>query len=320
MPEGKPKILVVDDVAVTAAALEELLSKEGFEVQIARDGAEAIRIAGVLQVDAVLMDVEMPTMDGLQALRLLRSAQGRRYLPVLMMSVHDDPQKRITALRLGADDFLSKPWDPEELIARLRRSLGIRTRFDDLVGETAELHRQSITDGLTQIFNHRYFEERLREEFRRAQRYDDPLALVLLDLDDFKGVNDRFGHQEGDRVLREVAVSLRKCIRDTDVIARYGGEEFALLLPKTHLAGALTVAERVWKDVGALRSGTHAQLRISASIGISGYPNRSVISADQLFRTADEALYRAKREGRNKICLYQQPALFAAADPQAQPN
>jgi two-component system, cell cycle response regulator len=314
MPEGNGRILVVDDTAVTAAGAEELLRKEGFEVRIARDGAEAVRLVTSGDIDAVLMDVEMPGMDGLQALRLIRSNTVRGYLPVLMMSVNDDRGKRITSLRLGADDFIVKPWDPEELVTRLRRSLGVRARFDSLVGETAELHRQSITDGLTQVFNHRYFEERLKEEFRRAQRYDDPLALVLMDLDDFKGVNDRFGHQEGDRILREVAMAIRKCLRDTDITARYGGEEFAILLPKTHLAGALTVAERVWKDIGALRAGPHAQMRVSVSLGISGYPHRSVISGEQLLRTADDALYRAKREGRNKICLFQQPALFSQPD------
>lgn len=303
---------MVDDTQSTTAALEKLLAKEGHDVLGARDGAEAIRLAGSEAVDAILMDVEMPGMDGIQALRILRATQANRYLPVLMMSVNDDRQKRLTAIRLGADDFIAKPWDDEDLVARLGRSLALRGRFDDLANQAAELHRQSVTDGLTQVYNHRFFEERLRDEFRRAQRYDDPLALVLIDLDEFKTVNDRFGHQEGDRVLQDVATSLRKSVRDTDVTARYGGEEFALLLPKTHLAGALTVAERVWKDICSLRAGPGRQAKVTASLGISGYPNRSVLSADQLFRTADDALYRAKREGRNKICLYQQATLFGS--------
>jgi two-component system cell cycle response regulator len=305
------RILVVDDSRATASALEELLRKEGFRVFRASEGAEAVRLATSETIDAVLLDVEMPGMDGLQALRLLRSGKAHRYLPVLVLSVNSDRTRRLTAFQLGADDFIAKPWDDEELLIRLRRSLAVRARFDALAGETAELHQQAITDGLTQVHNHRFFEERLKDEFRRAQRYDDPLALVLLDIDDFKGVNDRFGHQEGDRVLRDVAAAMKKAIRDTDMVARYGGEEFALLLPKTHLAGALTVAERVWKEVGLLKAGVGQAVHVTASLGISGYPNRSVISADQLFRTADDALYRAKREGRNKICLYQQVSLFA---------
>lgn len=312
MGEG-PRILVVDDARATVHALETLLTHEGFRVTAVKDGAEAVRLAASDAVDAVLMDVEMPGMDGLQALRMIRSHRFHRYLPVLMISVNDDREKRLTALRLGADDFIVKPWDDEVLLARLRRSLAVRARFDALANESAELQRQATTDGLTQVYNHRFFEERLKEEFRRAQRYDDPLALILLDVDEFKSVNDRYGHQEGDRVLRDVAAAMKKSIRDTDVVARYGGEEFALLLPKTHLAGALTVGERVWKDVSTLRAGNVEPVRVTASLGISGFPNRSVITADQLFRTADDALYRAKREGRNKICLYQQAALFAAA-------
>jgi two-component system cell cycle response regulator len=306
------KALVVDDSQATAQALAELLRAEGLEVSIAGDGAEAVKRATTEEVDIVLLDVELPGMDGLQALRMLRSTQSQRYLPVLMLSVREDRQKRLTALRLGADDFIQKPWDSEELIARVRRCLQVRARFDDLAVETEELHRLAVTDGLTQVHNHRFFQDRLRDEFRRAQRYDDPVSLILLDIDLFKVVNDKFGHQEGDRVLKLVAECLRKSVRDTDVLARYGGEEFAVLLPKTHLAGALTVAERVWKDVSTVRAGPSAAAKVTASLGVSGYPNRSVVSADQLFRTADDALYRAKREGRNKICLFQQTSLFTA--------
>jgi two-component system, cell cycle response regulator len=304
------RILVVDYSPVTVEALGALLRREGFEVVVAADGAEAVRRAGTESVDLLFLAAELPGLDGLEALRLIRAGQARRYLPVFVLCATEDRKKRVTALELGADDFLLKPWDDPELLARVRRSLAVSARFDALVGETADLHQKAITDGLTQVYNRRFFEERLKEEFRRAQRYDDPLSLVLLDLDEFKSINDRFGHQEGDRVLRDVAAVMRKSIRDTDVVARYGGEEFALLLPKTPLAGALTVAERVWKDVAVLKAGA-PPVRITGSLGVSGFPNRSVSSPEQLFRTADDALYRAKRDGRNKICLHQQPGLFA---------
>jgi diguanylate cyclase (GGDEF)-like protein len=302
MGERPPKVLVADDVQTTALAAQETLERGGFDVLLARDGREAVRLTDSEDVDLALLDLEMPTMDGLQALRLIKSAPTRGYLPVLMMTVRDDHEKRVAAFKLGADDFLVKPLDAEELVARVRRSITLRRRFQELAGQTVELHRKSITDGL-------------KEEFRRAQRYDDPLALVLLDIDEFKMVNERFGHQEGDRVLRLVADAMRRSLRETDVTSRYGGEEFAMLLPKTHLAGALTVAERVWKDVGGLRAGPGGLSRVTASLGISGYPNRSVFTSEQLFRTADDALYRAKREGRNKICLYQQATLFGSEAP-----
>ena len=165
-----------------------------------------------------------------------------------------------------------------------------------------------MTDGLTQVANHRHFQDRLREEFRRAQRYDDPLALILVDLDHFKNVNDNFGHQVGDEVLAAMAACVKAAVRETDFVARYGGEEFAVLLPKTHLAGALTVAERIAADMVGIKAGPNG-LKVTASFGVSGFPGRSVNTSEQLVKTADEALYRAKREGRNKISLFQAPVL-----------
>ncbi|MHB8876832.1 MAG: diguanylate cyclase, partial [Myxococcaceae bacterium] len=251
--ERQARILVVDDSQATAGALAKLLRDGGFAVEVASDGPSALKLAAGSEVDLVLLDVDLGGMDGLQVLRMLRSAEPRRFLPVMMISVKDDRQQRLTAFKLGADDFLHKPWDDEELLARVRRCLSLRRRVDELLDETEKLRQLSVTDGLTQVANHRAFQERLREEFRRAQRYDDPLALILLDLDHFKSVNDQFGHPVGDQVLRAVAASVRESVRETDLVARYGGEEFGVVLPKTHLAGSLTVAERIWRDLGALR-------------------------------------------------------------------
>lgn len=311
MGEPQPTILIVDDSRSTAGALADLLERAGYQVHVETEGPRALQRMTSDEVDLVLLDVELPGMDGLQILRMIRATTQRRYLPVLMVTVHDDAQKRLTALKLGADDVLRKPWDNDELVVRVQRSLQLRRRFDDLLEEAEQLHHLSITDGLTQLHNHRHFQDRLKDEFRRAQRYDDPLALILLDLDHFKDVNDRHGHQAGDQVLRDVGQGIRGAVRDTDMLARYGGEEFAILLPKTHLAGALTVAERIWKSLSGLRMGPGSSIRITASLGVSGFPNRAVLSAEQLLRTADEALYRAKHEGRNKICLYQQVSFFS---------
>ncbi|HYV49599.1 MAG TPA: diguanylate cyclase [Myxococcaceae bacterium] len=290
-------------------ALESLARSEGADVLFAPDGAEGLKVACNHEVDLVLAAADVPGMDGLQVLKKLRDLDHRRYVPVVIVLDGQDPAQKLEALRLGADDVIARPWDEQEVRARIARALLAKQRFDEVLEESARLHRLSVTDGLTSIYNHRYFQDRLREEFRRAQRYDDPLALLLLDLDHFKDINEAHGHEVGDEVLRDLATALRKSVRETDIVARYGGEEFAILLPKTHLAGALTVAERVWREVGALRLGPGQKLRITASLGVSGYPARSVISADRLLRTADEALYRAKHEGRNKICLYQQTPL-----------
>ena len=196
------------------------------------------------------------------------------------------------------------PGVPDELVARVRRCLAIQARMEALASQVGEFQRLSSTDGLTGVHNHRHFQERLREEFRRAQRYDDALSLILLDLDHFKDVNDRFGHAAGDRVLREVASALQQGVRDTDLVARYGGEEFAVLLPRTHLTCALTVAERVRRELRALRPGDEGRLQVTASLGVSSFPHRAVLSPEQLLLTADEALYQAKREGRDRVCLH----------------
>ncbi len=301
-------IIVVADATAAASALRALLEQAGYAVELVADDRSAL--AHAERADLLVLDVELPTAGALEVLKAVRARRDRRHLPVVVVSSADDVAARVAALELGADDFVCKPWHDGELLARVKRCLTLRRRVDHLLERHDELEQLSLTDGLTDLANHRHFHERLRDEFRRAQRYDDPLALVLLDLDHFKAVNDGFGHLVGDEVLREVASSLRKSVRETDFVARYGGEEFAVILPKTHLAGCLTVAERMWSELGRLRLGPRGSVRVTASLGISGYPNRSIVSAEQLLRAADDALYRAKSEGRNKICLYQQAAAF----------
>jgi diguanylate cyclase (GGDEF)-like protein len=202
---------------------------------------------------------------------------------------------------LGADDVLGPSCTAEELYARVERSIGFKQRMDGLIAEGRKLEHLSVTDGLTQVYNHRFFRERLNEEFKRVQRYEDGLALLFVDLDFFKDVNDLYGHLVGDAVLRAAAQAVRACLRDVDVPARYGGEEFAVLLPQTSLEGALTVAERIRKDIQKLRLSEEPQLRVTASVGVAAVPNPHIQSADQLVGAADAALYRAKREGRNRV-------------------
>ncbi|MBF5042747.1 diguanylate cyclase [Aggregicoccus sp. 17bor-14] len=315
-------VLIVDDSRAAQEGLAAVLAGAGVGTRSAADGAEALRLASAgAGVDLVILDLGLPGMDGLQVLRMLRASERLRHVPVLVLTARGDRETRLAALRLGADDFLPKPWDAEALLARVERCLETKRRIDALTAQAAELQKLSTTDGLTQVHNHRHFQERLREEFRRAQRYGDPLSLILVDLDHFKAVNDRHGHLAGDRVLREVSGALRQSVRDTDLLARYGGEEFAVLLPHTSVGGSLTVAERILRDVGALAVALEAAaqpagapvppLRVTASVGVSALPHRSIGSAEQLFRAADEALYRAKREGRNRVCLASQVSLLA---------
>jgi two-component system, cell cycle response regulator len=221
--------------------------------------------------------------------------------PLIVLGVEDAPS-RTRLLDLGADDVLPASVGTEELLARLRRRSAVFRRAASAVTKGPE-DRVAVVDALTEVHNRRYFMLRLEDEFRRAQRYDNPLALVLVDLDQFRGINESFGHLVGDGVLRAVAQCLVAAVRETDTVARTGGDEFACILPQTHLAGALTVAERIRRDVAALRTGPAADVLLTASVGVGSHPAVQVQTPEELIGAADGCLARAKREGRNRVCL-----------------
>ena len=221
--------------------------------------------------------------------------------PVVILGV-DDAQARTRLLDLGADDVLPASVGADELLARLRRRTAVFRRIAGTMTRGSE-DRVAVVDALTEVHNRRYFMLRLEDEFRRAQRYDNPLALVLVDLDQFRGINESFGHLVGDGVLRAVAQCLVAAVRETDTVARTGGDEFACILPQTHLAGALTVAERIRRDLAALRTGPAADVLLTASVGVGSHPAVHVQTPEELIGAADGCLARAKREGRNRVCL-----------------
>ncbi len=313
MTAARPRILVVDDSRTQLEWLAGVLAREGYEVLRASSGREAIVRVRQEPLDLVLLDMILPDMEGLEVLRMVKARPEDQFIPVILLSVKSDLDSKVAGLRIGADDFLAKPFAEAELLARAAAMLRIKTLQDQLRGTQRKLEEQSVTDGLTGLKNRRFFDERLAEEFRRAQRYSDPVSLIMIDLDHFKLVNDRFGHQTGDLVLREAAEKIRASIRDPDICARYGGEEFAVILPKTHLAGALAVAERIWREMGQKVYEPRAHppgegavpLRVTASIGLAFFPAKDITSAELLVKFADDALYQAKKSGRNTICLYQ---------------
>jgi two-component system, cell cycle response regulator len=310
-----PRVLVVEDSRTQAQRLAEVLSGEGYQVQIAGDAGEAIRCVRTDPPDLVLLDMILPDMNGLEVLRIIKSRSEEEFVPVILLSVKADLDSRVAGLRMGADDFLAKPFAEAEVRARAGAMLRIKSLQDQLRAAKRECEKLSVTDGLTGLYNHRHFEERLREEFSRCQRYSAPLSLIMLDLDHFKAVNDAHGHPFGDRVLRETAELIATSIRDHDVCARYGGEEFAIVLPNTNLQGAAAVAERFLtkmrgKTYRITRSeaGGEAppvEVRVTASVGVVSYPSCDAASADRLIELADEALYSAKGDGRNTIRLAQ---------------
>jgi two-component system, cell cycle response regulator len=298
-------VLLVDAGASLGDTLERALVEAGYAVSRASSVTVAIQLTMDTAFAGALVELSMPAESG-QAVVTHFGSDERGAPVVVLASEHADE-----LLEAGAADVVSPQAPVAEVLARLGRCVRAAEHVQALIRERDQLKALSTTDGLTQLANHRAFQERLREEFRRAQRYDDPLAVILMDVDHFKVINDTHGHLAGDDVLRRVAQAMRTAVRETDFVARYGGEEFGVLLPKTHLAGALTVAERMSQGLKAVRAGADSAIRVTASFGVSGFPGRGVTTAELLLKTADEALYRSKREGRNKISLFQS-SLFVA--------
>jgi len=304
-PEGA-LIVVAEDDRVTREYVAGLLRGHGFRVETVKNGQQAIDRVNEGGVDLVLLDIIMPGLSGLDSCRLIKTMTQDNFLPVMLLTAKTDTESRVEGLRIGADDYVCKPFDERELLARVGGMLRIKGLHDDVHTAKARLAQLAVQDELTGLYNYRYLHTRLAEEFKRAERYRDPLACAMIDIDHFKSFNDTHGHDVGDIVLAEVADRLRGAVREIDVVARYGGEEFLLVLPSTHFSGALTVADRVWRAVGGVplrKDGK--EFDVTVSVGVALYPSRDVRTKDQLLKAADKALYQAKEDGRNRICVFQ---------------
>lgn len=306
------KALLIDEASQSTEQLARELEDAGADVLNGSTSAEGLALLAKGPVDLIVLGAELSEPDSMVVLSQLRMEGVPT--PVILLSSVNDPSLRAQAFRRGCDDYLVKPASAAEVVARSRRRIEVVRALTHAQHEVARLGQREVIDGLTQVANESCFQQRVRDEFRRAQRYDDPLALIIADLDHFKNVNENFGHEVGDQVLTAVGACVTDALRDTDFVARYGGEEFAVLLPKTHLAGALTVSERIVEQLKGIKVGPPG-LRVTASFGISGFPGRSVNTPAQLVHTTAEALASAKAEGRNKINLFQ-----SKRPPAASPN
>jgi diguanylate cyclase (GGDEF)-like protein len=294
-PSSRPRILVAEDDRVLQDLVAELLSEAGYDVATASDGDEALKLVRELEPDLVLLDVTMPRLDGHAVCREIR-AGGPAAPQVIFVTAHGAVEDRVAGLDLGAIDYLVKPFYPPELEARVRAALRTKAALDALALDAA-------TDPLTGLLNRRQLETRAAAAVLLSRRHGRPLACLLLDIDHFKGVNDRYGHLAGDAVLREVAGRLRGSVRRSDVLARFGGEEFLLLLPETGASGALMVAERIRRELAAAPvhlPPPRPPLFITASIGVAAW-SPELSDAASLFDAADRALYRAKALGRDRV-------------------
>jgi len=297
-------ILIIDDSEnVRDQIATELQGIALFErILQARDGIEAFKMLLATRIDLIICDLEMPRIDGFKLLGMITSREELRDIPVIMLTGHGDRELKIKLLGQGASDYVTKPFDAGELIARVKVQLKIKSLQDELKRSNELLRQLSNTDPLTLLYNRRYMTEMLEKEMQRAERKGCHLSLVMIDIDHFKRVNDQYGHQHGDQVLVIVANLSRVGLRSYDFAARYGGEEFVLILPETAHEDALMIGERLRSRVQThLFTGALKGLKVTVSMGVATYPTDFITSIADLVREADEAMYRAKAAGRNLV-------------------
>jgi two-component system, cell cycle response regulator len=293
-----PTILAIDDSPEIHALLDVRLRPEGLRMEHALTPTEGLAMAASLQPDLILLDVEMPGMGGLEVCSRLKADPLTSMLPVIFLTGADAVDVKVRGFDLGAVDYVTKPFDPAELRARVRAALRTK-RFHDMLAARAQL------DGLTGLWNRGFFNQRLADEVQAVRRYGRALSLIMLDVDHFKQLNDGYGHPFGDLVLQRIGESLSSFVRATDAACRYGGEEFALILTETSMSGAAVLAERARAAIEGLELRPRGKpVVVTASLGVidaAALGGREHASSEALVQGADDALYRAKANGRNRV-------------------
>jgi two-component system cell cycle response regulator len=295
------RVLVVQAEQAERAVQRALFTEAGMSVVEACSGAEALDFLATDRPDLVVLGRTLPDMDGLDLLPRLKSGE-LDFVPVLVASHRGETAERVRGLQLGADDYIPRPCDPAEFLARAKALLRTKQAHDRIRKLQITLEQMVVSDPLTGLHNRRYLMDRMLQEMQRSDRHGEPLALAMVDLDAFKPINDQFGHVLGDKVLRAVGSAISKSVRVSDIAARYGGDEFAVILPQTPAEGAMRVCERLLRNISEviLQDETGKTFRITASLGLAYYPADDVETPEDLVHSADGALYGAKRSGKNR--------------------
>ena len=309
--EGPAVVLIADDEPVNLALISSRLESEGHRVLTATNGREAVERARQASPDTIILDVMMPVMDGLEACRELKTDPATRDIPIIFLSARDDTETKVSGLSVGANDYVSKPFRAEELVARVGVAIRLKRERDHLRVSAEEARRRaeaasemSMTDALTRLLNRHGLRGALQREHAAARRYRRPLACLMIDIDNFKEVNDTHGHAAGDAALVQVARVLAETVRGSDVVCRYGGEEFLVLAPETNLAGAIALGEKIRRAAAARLYGGGdlsgaPPFPLTLSLGAAALADGE--SGHDLVARADAALYEAKERGRNRV-------------------
>lgn len=313
-PASPATILIIDDAQSSRAQISSMVEALGHHAITARSGLLGLRMLREHDPDLVLLDVVMPDLDGFKVAAAIKAV--RRFVPLLMLTGLGDIESKRRGQAAGADDFLTKPVAAVELQIRIAAMLRIKALTDELTAVNHRLSELADTDALTGFGNRRAFSVRFADEHERARRYRRPLSLAIADIDHFKQVNDTHGHPAGDVVLQGVGRTLLSVLRRSDHISRVGGEEFAILAPETGVVGAFPLADRLRRGVEALVvpivDRRESAVRVTVSVGVATWDGEGPVIADVIYKCADDALYRAKQEGRNRVVV---SALHGGGEP-----
>jgi len=283
----KKRILLVDDEEDMVKLLNRRLSSAGYDVVESLSGLGALKMARESAPDLILLDIFLPDIDGRQIKNKLNEDESTARIPVIFLSARDEITSKVEGFRLGADDYITKPFNSEELIARVKAALDKKDFYEKI----------SMTDGLTSLANITYFNKQFSLFFNIAKRYKKIFSLIIIDIDNFKSINDTYGHQVGDFVLKRFSEIAKKCFRSSDAIARYGGDEFTIIMPETNYEQAEISIKRLKQNIneaGPSKYNDVTNIAFSISAGIATYEERFQ-SASQIFELADKRLYEDKK-------------------------
>ena len=303
------KILIVDDNLANLRVLGQLLNRQNYKVSPVPSGAQALKLLQTMQPDLILLDIQMPEIDGFELCRNIKTDPATQDIPVVFISAADEVEQKIKSFEVGGVDYITKPFEEKEVLVRVDTHLRLHSlqrkleeKINELEQANARITELSIRDELTQLYNRRHLIEVAPNLLAHAKRYNESLSFMIGDIDHFKCINDRFSHTIGDQVLRQVAGMMLTNTREADIVARYGGEEFVIVFPVTPLAEAVQACEKLrqniaeygWREIDS-------DLQVTISIGLSA--DTSLDSYEQMIAAADQQLYRAKQGGRNRVCF-----------------
>ncbi len=293
--EGTPLVLITDDNPNNIKVAGSTISTLDYKIAVAQNGHDTIEFAKKKQPDLIVLDVMMADMDGIEVCSKLKTDPETADIPVIFLTAKNDTDTIKKCFEVGAVDYITKPFNNYELLARVKVHA-------ELQMHKKRLKKLASLDELTGLNNRRIFFEKAEMELHRVERYKRSLSVMIYDLDNFKNINDTYGHPFGDKVLKKIAEETKKTFRDVDVVGRIGGEEFGVMVPETHLGGAITAAERFRKAIENLeiKADNGDIVKLSVSIGVAMYPSNGCDLA-ALIKGADTALYQAKNNGKNQI-------------------